>query len=226
MIQVEPQLLLAFLPRVKQLLTDLCSKDIPEGEDSSAKHLSFLIEFLEMEYASILRKITNLIDNEEITFDLLWAIFLPQSIIFTRCKTTSEPRAVRVQGIHRRTKWWKNEHYWSLACEYIDANEDFAFLTQQFGLAKMELEIQNFEGVVKIAELNAYPIKYHPSAGEVRMKLVRRGHKWVQLNGVHHMHYDGLTYRNSSKVKVSLASDSDFKVRKLTELHFRSVAAS
>jgi hypothetical protein len=223
--QIDPQLLLTFLPRFRDHLTDLRSNDIPADEDRTTEHLSFLVDFLETEYAPILRKIGNLIAHGEITFDLLWAILLPQSVIFTSCGTTSEPRAVRLREISQSTDPMSRAPYWSLACEYIDANENFAFLGQQFGLATMMLKIQNFEGVVKIAELSAYPIEWHPSAGEVRSKLIRRGRKWVELSGVHHKHYKGVAYRNSFKVKVSLASNC-LQIGKLTVSHIRSTVAS
>jgi hypothetical protein len=200
--QVDPQLLLAFLPRLKNYQSTLGSEEISGSSAcDDKKHLNLLIEFLETEYAPTLRKIANLVTHGEITFDLLWAILLPQSVIFTSCHTTSEPRAVRLRRISQYTGMFSS--YWNLDCEYFEASEEFASTGQQFGLATMKLEIPKFDGVVKIAELSAYPIEMHPSADEVRAKLIRRGRKWVELSGVHHKQYTGVAYHDQSAVVVN-----------------------
>jgi hypothetical protein len=73
-IQPAPQLLLTFLPRLKDH-QNLDSSDILAGDDND--HLRFLIDVLETEYAPTLHKIANLVNHGEITFDLRWAIFPP-----------------------------------------------------------------------------------------------------------------------------------------------------
>jgi hypothetical protein len=62
----------------------------------------------------------------------------------------------------------------------------------------MTLEIPQFDGVVKIAELSAYPIDWHPSVDEVRAQLIRRGRKWIDLSGVHHKRYMGVAYKKDT----------------------------
>src|SRR6266478_2070832 len=72
--QVDPQLPLAFLPRFKDYLANLRSKDAASDDNRVVEHLSFLINFLDTEYASTIRKVNDLISHGEMTFDLLWAI--------------------------------------------------------------------------------------------------------------------------------------------------------
>ncbi|KAG6890520.1 hypothetical protein C0995_007720 [Termitomyces sp. Mi166 len=48
------------------------------------------------------------------------------------------------------------------------------------------------KGAIKIQELDAYPLKYHPEPDKLRAALLKRGKKWVGLNGVHHMQYTGI----------------------------------
>jgi hypothetical protein len=43
----------------------------------------------------------------------------------------------------------------------------------------MTVEIPQFDGVVKIAELGAYPIDWHPRVDQVRAQL---GRKWIDLS--------------------------------------------
>jgi hypothetical protein len=208
-VQVDPQLLLAFLPRFKDYLADLRSKDIASDDDRMTEHLSFLINFLDTEYATTIRKVNDLISHGEITFDLLWAILLPHSVIFTMCKTTTEPRAVRLRHSQRVADW--TSIYWHLSCDYINAIEDPPSPCPQFGLANISLNIQSFDGVVKISELSSYPIKFHPNGDVVREKLITRGGRWIELNGVQHVHYNGVAYRGGgtiTKLTVSFISNT------------------
>jgi hypothetical protein len=227
--QIDPQLLLAFLPQLEEYRKDL-HLNSHSADNEAAEHLSFLIKFLKADHTATLQKINNFISHAEITFDLLWAIFIPHQIIFTSCKTTSEPRAVRLRTIslRKRIKFMIEEPYWQLCCEYIDENVDFAFPGQQYKLATIELEISHFDGVVKIAELVAYPIRWHPDHKDIRDKLFERGRRWLELTGVHHMHYNGMAYRKSlgestadKKVKVSLTSNSCVQTDRLTIWNFR-----
>jgi hypothetical protein len=166
-------------------------------ESTKQKHLAFLIECLESEYATTLDEVRNLVQHGEITFDLLWAIFVPGEVIFAQCETTGEPRAFLLRKLQqdRREREDKEDiEYWSLTCEYVEAADDPSVAGQQLGLADHELRIDLFDGVRKITELAAFPIKYHANAIDIRQKLVHRGRKWVKLFGVHHKHYDGLAH--------------------------------
>ncbi|KAJ6587943.1 P-loop containing nucleoside triphosphate hydrolase protein [Mycena capillaripes] len=198
-VEIDHELLLAFLPRIAEAASNLrnatgiSSEDNPEGS-TKKKHLTFLIGCLESEYATTLEEVRNLVKHGEITFDLLWAIFVPGEEIFARCKTTGEPRAFLLRKIKR--EWDHNSsrsvEQWSLTCEYVEAADDPSVAGQQFGLAKHEIKINSFDGVQKIAELVAFPIKHHANPIDIRQKLIHRGQKWMKLFGVHHKHYDGL----------------------------------
>jgi hypothetical protein len=200
--QLEPQLLLSFLPRFQEHLAQLHQNDLPTDQDKTAEHLAFLIDFLEAEHAPILQEIRTFTSHGEITFDLLWSIFLPQSVIFTLCETSSEPRAVRLQRISLGQPFTANHPYWKLDCEYVEGNDDFA--GRSWGLAAITLQIPHFEGVEKIAKLKAYPMEWHLNKDEVQAKILERGRRWFRLSGVHHVHYNGMAYRNSRTVKVNV----------------------
>lgn len=197
--QLDSQLLLAFLPQFREYLAQLHQNDFLTDEDTTAEHLSFLIHFLEAEYAAVLQEIKTFTSHGEITFDLLWAIFLPASVIFTLCETTSEPRAVRLREISLEKRFMTGESYWKLKCEYVEANDDSS--GPICGLAAISIEISHFEGVEKITGLNAYPMEWHLNKVEVQAKIVERGRRWLRLTGVHHMHYNGMAYRFSEKME-------------------------
>ncbi|KAJ7463469.1 P-loop containing nucleoside triphosphate hydrolase protein [Mycena galericulata] len=202
-LKLDPQLLLSFLPHMRAA-SNIC--DSPASSDSNEgatnDHFNFLIGFLESEYASILQKIRTLVEHTEITFDLIWAIFVPGEIIFAPCETTGEPRAFRLKRI-RKTSQWDGTIVWDLTCEYTEADSDPPSVGQQFGLATHGITIVIFDGIQKITKLAAYPFKYHPNAADISQKLIHRGQEWVNLRGVHHKQYSGLAYRYYQRVRIS-----------------------
>ncbi|KAJ7192662.1 P-loop containing nucleoside triphosphate hydrolase protein [Mycena pura] len=198
-VELDPQLLLSFLPRITDSEAASNLSDTPgvsEGDESTTtkEHLSFLVEFLESEYATLLKGARDLLQQGEITFDLLWAVFVPGEVIFAPCETSGEPRAFRLWNMRKRSDW--NSTWWNLTCEYVEAVDNASVTEQPFGLAYHNITIQDFDGVRKIAELAAYPLKYHADADIIRQKLTHRGRKWMELVGVHHKQYSGLAYRH------------------------------
>ena len=210
MVQLDPHQLLVFLPQFRDHLKQLQQNDLPTDQE----HLSLLISFLETEYAATLQQVKTLTSHGEITFDLLWSIFLPSSVIFTLCETTSEPRAVRLREISLSRCCMVHNPYWELDCEYVDGNDDSPGQIWEF--AAITLKISHFEGVQKITDLNAYPMEKHLNAGEVKTEIVRRGRRWLRLSGVYHMHYNGMAYRNSAKVKVCPNFNNSLQAGQLT----------
>ncbi|KAF7344208.1 p-loop containing nucleoside triphosphate hydrolase protein [Mycena venus] len=189
-------------------ITGISSEGNTEG-NTKKEHLTFLIGCLESEYATTLEKVRNLVQHGEITYDLLWAIFVPGEELFARCDLTGEPRAFLLRKIRReRISPQDKEHWehiprppqdkeqWSLTCEYVEAADDSSVAGQQFGLASHTITIGIFDGVQKITELAAFPIKYHANPIDIRQKLIHRGRKWAKLSGVHHKHYNGLAHWN------------------------------
>lgn len=164
--------------------------------------MNFLVGFLESEYASTLQKIQSLVEHEEITFALLWAILVPGEIIFAQCETTREPRLFRLKNIQQQCDWRTGAVVWHLTCQYVDAVDNPSAVGRQFGLATHELTIENFGGIQKITKLSAYPLKYHPTAALLKKKVTRRGREWANLHGVHHKHYNGLASRETERVRI------------------------
>jgi len=67
------------------------------------------------------------------------------------------------------------------------------------GLQKINLKISQFEGTEKIAELNSYPIEWHPNSDNIKDVLIERGRKWVDLIGTHHKFYDGTAHNRTTE---------------------------
>lgn len=213
-IQLWAQLLQAFFPQLQEHALSLRDKrDGSEDDDLYLSHLKFLISFVKKEHASTLKEIAKLLILEEITYELLWAILLPRTIIYTECPTTGEPLAVRLINAGEVTDQDTNRRSWRLYAEYIDYNSQFhspdvSEGTPKFGFASVrhELKIRHFEGPVKISSLSSFPLKCHPRCDELEDKLIARGKKWSSLQGVHHKYYKAAA-ASSSRGKI-FVSDS------------------
>lgn len=156
-----------------------------ETDSITLTHLTFLLTFLRTEYAALLSELTTHLEHGEITYDHLWAVYVPRKLLFALCPVTGEPRAVRLvtSVIHHNGQ--------SLAVEYVEHN---ARAGPQFGFAALDgIWIPEFTGVAKIADLPAYPFKFLPDAEGVRERLIARGRKWESLQGRRFMSHDSAT---------------------------------
>lgn len=65
---------------------------------SKTKHLKVLVKYLDKDYAEIKKTLYPLLENNTITFDLLWALFKSNEIAY--CPTygnPDEPRAFKIE---------------------------------------------------------------------------------------------------------------------------------
>lgn len=172
-----------------------------DEDQKMASCLKFLIDYIAKEYDSLLQKIQELISSGEMTFDLLWSLIIPRTVVFITCPTTSEPRAVRVKKMVQQQDSQGNV-WWSLRCEYLEVNEESRAPEDRFGMAEMTQSISGFSGVVKIHELSIFPLEWHPQSDTIRATLIKRARKWIQHDGTHHVQYTGLGYNGGRKYQV------------------------
>ena len=163
-------------------------------------------------YKQTLAHIAHLADNHEITFDLLYTILLPDTVIVTHCPITREIRAFRLLYAEENMEM-SGRRYWRLRCEYLESvmgdnkrsrtdvgrgNDSQAGQPIEFGMLNDYLQIFEFEGVEKISSLDAYPIEFHQDTAALEALLLKRARKWVSLCGVHHVDYKGTAGRSGN----------------------------
>ena len=205
--QVDPKAFIAYFPKLKECLEGLSTKeDKSEDDILTHDHLKFLIEFISEEFANLINKINAYLAHGEITFDLLWAILLPRTPLFTKCIITGEPRIVWLEEAQLQTC---GTTFYDLQSSCVEYNASSHQLEAQenepkFGIAKVEIDpIYLFRGAVKIKNLPSFPLVYHPNQEKVKAKLLQRGKKWLSLQGMHHMHYSGNAYYYNSNGQIA-----------------------
>lgn len=161
--------------------------------DLKIAHLKLLLKYLRKDYAEIKRQVDALLRNGLITFELLWAIWKPKSLVYTTAYgNDDDPRVFRVESAERHASMQKGEFF------HIDGKY-FEYDGKNFGYGSMFEEIESFRGARKITSLPCYPLRFHRDEAGVRKKLIERGKKFVDLRGVHYKSYSGMAYLKSKK---------------------------
>ena len=185
--------------------------------------LSTLIDWLRANYRSTLANIANLTAHGEITFDLLYGVLVPHTIIVTRDNATGEPRCLRLLSASRDDKQYiltcegveaadpmKDAEMRRNSKDNIDYNSDddddqtasVRPVGRAFGTHPTEIYIRMFGGTQKINRLSAYPMMYHADPEGLKATLIKRGRKWASLNGVYHVYYRGLAGRDGGETYI------------------------
>ncbi|TFY69766.1 hypothetical protein EVJ58_g253 [Rhodofomes roseus] len=158
-------------------------------DDDVLASLDALLKYLREDHGATISRIAALVAQKEITFDLLYAILIPDTLLVCADDATEEPIAVQLKGY---------DDDYTLHCEGIDAAKSGI----EFGRVYASWHIRHFNGVVKINTLPIYPMKYHSDEAGLRGKLLARARKWVKLNGVHHVQYQGTAVRQSNVYEI------------------------
>ena len=153
------------------------------SDSVDAEHLHQLIRFLSNHFATASKSLRPLLEHGEITFDLLWALFKPNALLYTTCTGTKKPRCVRFESGEERE--FRGEKDFQLECRYLDYNG------KTFGEASESFTIDEFRGVKKINSLNVFPLDYHPQQSELESWLKDQGATFISLKGVQHRQYEG-----------------------------------
>lgn len=160
---------------------------LTEPKDTDVKiHVALLLDLLKQEFATVLSKASNMRQNSVISFELLWILFEPGDILYL--KRDKCDVAVKL-----------------LSARYIEATlspkalllgcQEVAFDGSRFGSAVTEIKLEEFEGIIPITQLSAYPLACHADVAATTSKLIARGALVEGLAGVHYKAYDGVGWR-------------------------------
>ncbi|GJN79242.1 hypothetical protein PLIIFM63780_002755 [Purpureocillium lilacinum] len=205
--KLDPNLLFLYLEDFRTHLKHLrkaeaAGDDKKERQKNRARleckmeHLRTLIRYLDKDYAKVKESLYPMLESGVITFDLLWALWKPNTIVYgTAYGNTEDPRAFKVGMAYRQTSLMRGEFY-LVEGKYLD------FDGKRFGYGSVTQDIPEFQGACKITSLPCFPLKYHKDEALIREKLIARGRKFVALDGVHFKSYSGIAYQKRKKNSV------------------------
>ncbi|KAH9834771.1 P-loop containing nucleoside triphosphate hydrolase protein [Rhodofomes roseus] len=198
-LELSIDLLISFFPRFVAYLDELQGKTDPSSEEVHIlDSLRVLVDYLRENHQITISKIHNLLTHGEITYDLIYAILIPGTLLVTTDNATGEPCALQ---LHNYTA---GPMFYMLNCTGVDALDRppsvdlFGGVVSKqgsdmpkFGRVERTLHLTRFQGVAKIKRLSIYPIEYHTDEVKLKQALLARARRWMGLNGVQHVHYQG-----------------------------------
>ncbi|KAI8717521.1 AAA domain-containing protein [Fusarium sp. LHS14.1] len=161
--------------------------------DDKRKHLKVMIKYIDKDYETTKESLYPMLENGLITFDLMWALWKPNTLAYTTTYgCTSEPRVFKVDMATPQSSIVKGRFY------YIDGKY-VEFDGKRFGYGGMAVDVDEFQGARRITSLPCYPLQYHPNESKLRADLIERGKKFVKLSGVHYKSYQGIAFMKRKK---------------------------
>ena len=204
---IDPNMLFLYLEECRAYLGKL------EGQGKSAKkkkdrkaaatkaqHLKILIKYLDKDYAETKRTLVPMLEHNMISFDLIWALFKPGSIIYTTTYGDSDqPRAFKLDYATKESHFMKGTWY-SIEGKYLETDG------KSFGMGNLTVQVPSFQGVRRISSLECYPLQYHKDADNLKTQLIERGKKFAALEGVHYKYHKGMAYtkRKRQILKINI----------------------
>lgn len=205
---VDPNMLFLYLEETRQYMKDLKQQSRSEKKKKARKnaatkaaHLKVLIKYLDTDYADTKKTLYPLLDSNMITFDLLWALYKPNTIAYTTTYgNADEPRAFNVEYSVKECSFLKGQWY-SVEGRYLEYDG------KDFGFGSMSAEVESFKGARKITSLACYPLQYHRDSEALRARLIERGKRFITLRGMNYRFHKGLAFykkKRSFVVKVNI----------------------
>ncbi|KAF2174657.1 P-loop containing nucleoside triphosphate hydrolase protein [Zopfia rhizophila CBS 207.26] len=160
-----------------------------DGKDArKLKHLGLLIDYMNATYKSTTERLLSLLKRGEITYDLLWALFKPNSDVYSICPGTQAGRCLKY--IHgEEIVDPTGSAYFRVEGRFFD------FDGERIGEAIGRTKIEKFRGTVQINVLATYPLRFHPDPDRTRNDLIQHGRTFLSLRGIHYKEYDGNAFR-------------------------------
>ena len=201
-------MLFLYLEELRAAMKELKKKSKTEKKKKIRKrnvqkiaHMKVLLKYLDEDYAEIKKTLYPLLESNLITFDLLWALYKPNTIAYTTTYgNADEPRAFRVEYAAKDSNFQKGTWY-SIEGRYLEYDG------KAFGMGTMEVDVDSFKGARKITSLATYPLKYHKDQSALRKQLIERGKKFVALKGMNYRFHKGMAFykkkRTVGKVNIN-----------------------
>ena len=170
----------------RELQTKADTKDPGEKKtDLGREMLQMLVDWVKNEFSTIEAALARQLDNDEISYRFLWLFFPPGTIVSFEDPVSKQTMAARVENTNYLTEnpAMNLPERLELSTKTIDNNGDGFVYTTKFAY------IEKYDAAKSISELQVQVLT--PEL-PLYQTLQNRGKIFVQLNGVHHMEFDGI----------------------------------
>jgi SpoVK/Ycf46/Vps4 family AAA+-type ATPase len=209
---LDPNMLFLYLEEMRKHAEELENEiDTKKGKEAKAiktkvKHLRVMVKYLDKDFGETKKNLYPLLENGMITFDLMWALYKPNSIAYsTTYGDSEEPRAFKIDFATKESHFMRGTWY-TVEGRYLEYDG------KTFGMGTTHCEITSFQGVRKITSLDCYPIQYHQEAEKLKTKLIERGKQFVALQGMNYRQHKGMAYAKRKKQVLKIHIDGRIMV--------------
>lgn len=195
--QIDPHTLFHYYNEIKAYIKKELKPKLKRTKKSKDKKLrtqqvaqcKLLLKYLDEDYTSVRKALKPMLKAGTITYDLVWALFKPNTIAYTPTYgNKDDPRCFRVDFSYEYESWLTQAKSLVVDGRYLEYDG------KSFGLGDHQVQIQAFKGHKKITSLSAYPLKYHKDPEGIKKQLIDRGMKFVALQGMNYRLQKGIAY--------------------------------
>ncbi|KAH7359851.1 hypothetical protein BKA66DRAFT_426750 [Pyrenochaeta sp. MPI-SDFR-AT-0127] len=195
--QIDPHTLFHYYDEIKRHVKKTLRPKHKKAKRSKAKkglaqeiaQCKLLLTYLDEDYDATRKALKPMLKAGTITYDLVWALFKPNTIAFTPTYANKDdPRCFKVDFSYEYESWMTGIKSCVVDGRYLEYDG------KAFGLGDHQVMIQAFKGHKKITSLAAYPLKYHKDPVGIKKQLIERGIKFVALQGMNYRLQKGIAY--------------------------------
>jgi hypothetical protein len=195
--QLDPHTLFHYYDEIKTYVKKELKPKLKRAKKSKEKKLrtqqiaqcKLLLQYLDEDYTSVRKALKPMLKAGTITYELVWALFKPNTIAFTPTYSNKDdPRCFKVDFSYEYESWLTQAKSLVVDGRYLEYDG------KSFGLGDHQVQIAAFKGHKKITSLSAYPLKYHKDPEGIRKQLIQRGMKFVALQGMNYRLQKGIAY--------------------------------
>lgn len=177
------------MPGLQKRLDEERAKDTPNS--ALVVDLEVAQQCICEDFGSTMQTLASLSAVGETTFELLWVLFTPKTIVFTKHNVLHEPYALRILYASYEQRDDGSTEF-QIKCNLVRHDG------QDFGWAIEYLSIPSFEGTRRIDALPVFPMVYHSEAEATRASLLERGRTYITLLGSECREYRGYALKEES----------------------------
>ncbi|KAH9863030.1 hypothetical protein IAQ61_009305 [Plenodomus lingam] len=195
--QIDPHTLFHYYDEIKKYIKKTLKPKLKKAKKSKIKkqltqqiaQCKLLLSYIDEDYDATRKALKPMLKAGTITYDLVWALFEPNTVAFTPTYTNKDdPRCFKVDFTYEYESWMTGQKSWIVDGRYLEYDG------KAFGLGDHQVSIPAFKGHRKITSLSAYPLKYHKDPEGIKEQLIARGKKFVALQGMNYRAQKGIAY--------------------------------
>ena len=172
-----------------------------ESDTSLVADLSVALQYVDEQHGKNIKSLENMVPNNRITWPLLWALFVPNALIYHFHQYTQENQVMKMRKL--KIKYRQNgAAYWHVSCDII-ADDGLKFgYTKDLSITNRpdkfsDIEIDEYEGEIRIQDLPVYPLEFVQDSDQIKAEAIERGKKYVRMTEGSYYETSGLALRET-----------------------------